>query len=89
MTAPDVDAADQTAEIRVLEKTLAAARKHAHAARTHGFSPDVCKFWQGVSGWLRSRIAALEAGYDPDRPADARDWPDAASTTHHDLGEDE
>jgi hypothetical protein len=73
---------DETAiEIRALEKALAASRAHAKGARQQNLDRETCRFWQGVSGFLRSRIRALEAGEEPD-------WPDAANSARVDL-EDE
>lgn len=70
---------DTTAEIRALSKALEASRGHARGARQQGLDRETCRFWQGVSGFLRSRIRALEAGEEPD-------WPDAANSVRADLG---
>lgn len=70
---------DTAAEIRALKKTLEASRGHARGARQQGLDRETCRFWQGVSGFLRSRIRALEAGEEPD-------WPDAANSIRADLG---
>ena len=64
-------------EIEALEKTLAASRDHAHRARREGLDEATCRFWSGVSGFLRSRIRALKAGEEPD-------WPDAANSARSD-----
>ena len=73
---------DTTVEIRALTKTLEASRDHARRARREGLDDETCRFWSGVSGFLRSRIRALEAGEEPD-------WPDAANSTRTELGEDD
>lgn len=77
----DVSDYERATEIRALEKALTAASGHARVARAEGFPADTCRFWSGVSGWLRSRITALRAGEEPD-------WPDAANSARADLGED-
>ena len=71
-----------TAEISALAKTLEASRDHARRARREGLDDETCRFWSGVSGFLRSRIRALEAGEEPD-------WPDAANSAAADLSEDD
>jgi hypothetical protein len=74
----DDDTVDRAAEVRALSKTLEASREHAQRARREGLDEDTCRFWSGVSGFLRSRIRALEAGEEPD-------WPDAADSSREDL----
>lgn len=75
------DAVEREAGIRALKAALEAARGHARGARSQGLDRETCRFWQGVSGFLRRRIRALEAGEEPD-------WPDAANSAKADL-EDE
>jgi hypothetical protein len=69
-------------EVRALEKALSASREHARRARREGLDDDTCRFWSGVSGFLRSRIRALRAGEEPD-------WPDAANSARTDLSRPE
>jgi hypothetical protein len=78
----DDDTIEREAGIRALKAALECSRGHARGARAQDLDRETCRFWQGVSGFLRSRIRALEAGEEPD-------WPDAADSTRTDLDEDD
>lgn len=75
------DAMEREAGIRALKAALECSRGHARGARAQDLDRETCRFWQGVSGFLRSRIRALEAGEEPD-------WPDAANSATADLEDD-
>jgi hypothetical protein len=64
-------AAIQRAKIEALSE----AREYAREATRIGFAEkrggEFTRHWAGVSGWLKHRIATIEAGGEPN-------WPDAA-----------
>ncbi len=54
------------AGIHALEQAARAARNHMRGARQQDLDRETIRFWHGVTSFLHRRIAALEAGDDPD-----------------------